>query len=126
MNLSMLNIKLWSMLKLIQKIPLFVFLNLFIANCYGVSFNEKDFLSWLALNQSSNVNFSAGEVVHYADKERFRAFVPPGYVDILFFDKMAFTLQPSRKFLPALSYQQATKLFAGKPFLDEDGVLKNY
>ena len=126
MKLSMLNIRLWSMLKLIQKIPLLFFLNLLMTNCYAISFNEKDFLSWLVLNQSSNVNFSAGEVVHYADKERFRAFVPPGYVDILFFDKMAFTLQPSRKFLPALTYQQATTLFAGKPYLDEDGVLKNY
>jgi len=94
--------------------------------CYAVSFSEKDFISWLAANQSATAIFSAGDIVHYSDKEQFKPFVPPGYIDILFFDQMEFTLQPTRSFLPSVIYQQTTQLFAGQPFLDQDGLLRKY
>ena len=115
-----------NMLNYIQKAFFSALFVIVYTNCSAVSFSEGDFLSWLTLNQSSIANFSAGDVVHYADKEKFRPFVPPGYIDILFFDKMEFMLQPSKRFSPSIEYQQATNLFSGRPFLDESGLLRDY
>lgn len=93
---------------------------------YSVTFSEKDFQAWLILNQTSTVSFTAGGAVHFVDKEKFRPFVPPGYIDILFFDGMEFNLQPSKSFVPSEVYQAATLKFQEYVSLGMDGLLHNY
>ncbi len=102
-----------------------IFTCLFSVVCLAGTFSEDEFLEWLKKNQSAEVTFQPGDV-HFSDKEKFRPFVPPGYFDILFFEDMAFKLQPTSEHPPAKVYQQATEKFQGHAKLDTEGMLLNY
>jgi len=90
------------------------------------AYTQADVNKWLEQNRIATVDFKDGDVITYEDRNKIKAFVPPGFENEMFFEGMKVVVKDPTDLSPAKVYQEATSKFQSKVTLADDGVLVNY
>lgn len=87
---------------------------------------SDDMPAWLKANQAATADFKDGDIIGFADKEKIRAFIPPGYDKEMFFEGMEVVVKDQTDMPPADVYLKATKQHQSKVSLTAAGGLSGY
>lgn len=95
------------------------------AGAHGME--DEQFLKWLAENQAAGQpEFADGDVIEFADADKIRPFVPPGYQDEMIFEGMEVTIRDAGDISPPQIYKDATAKHQNAVTLSDDGAIENY
>jgi hypothetical protein len=83
-------------------------------------------LQWVDDNREVQPAFQAGDMLSFADLEKLRPFLPPGYMEEFRFPEVSFAIAPAGDYSPPQLFRTATEQYAGQTRLAADGALENY
>ncbi|MEW4982273.1 MAG: DUF1329 domain-containing protein [Cycloclasticus sp.] len=90
------------------------------------AYTQADVKKWLEENNAATVSFKDGDVITYQDKDKIKAFIPPGYESIMNFEGMKVVVKDPTDLSPSQVYDDATAKFQSKVSLAADGSLVDY
>ena len=88
--------------------------------------NSEDVKTWLKANQAATAEFKDGDVIGFAEREKIRAFVPPGYDKEMFFEGMKVVVKDPTDMPPAKVYSDASSAHQSKVSITPAGGLAGY
>ncbi|MEW5057086.1 MAG: DUF1329 domain-containing protein [Cycloclasticus sp.] len=92
----------------------------------AMAYSKDDVTKWLAANQAASVGFKDGESISFKDREKIKAFIPPGYEEVMNFEGMNVVVRDATNLSPSQQYKEATNQFQSKVSLAADGSLQGY
>lgn len=89
------------------------------------AYTQADVKKWLEENNAATVSFKDGDVITYQDKDKIKAFIPPGYESIMNFEGMKVVVKDPTDLSPSQVYDDATAKFQSKVSLAADGKMND-
>jgi hypothetical protein len=90
------------------------------------AYTQADVKKWLEENKAASVSFQDGDVITFENRDKIKAFVPPGYESIMNFEGMKVVVKDPTDLSPSQSFKDATAKFQSKVSLAADGSLVDY
>lgn len=83
-------------------------------------------LQWVKQHQDAQPAFQSGDTVRFAEREKLRPFLPPGYFEEFAFPEAEFAITASGDYAPHPAFRAATEQFTRQTRLAADGTLEGY
>ena len=90
------------------------------------AYTTEDVKKWLEENQKASVDFKDGDTITFKDRDKIKAFVPPGYDSIMNFEGMEVVVREPTDLNPSQDFMDATAKFQSKVSLGADSSLVGY
>jgi hypothetical protein len=90
------------------------------------SYTVKNYTDWLKQYQDTKPDFKPGDTLTQKDVARLRAFMPPGFYEMLNFPDLRVEVAPPEDMSPSKAYMDCTEKYSSQTRLGPEGELINY
>jgi len=90
------------------------------------SYTLKNYTDWLKQYQDAKPEFKPGDTLTQKDIVKLRAFVPPGFYEMLNFPDLHMQIAPPENMSPDQAYMNCTEKYSSQTRLGPEGELVNY